>query len=336
MPAHSRSPREGPRTNLAPFTGRRERDGYSYRMERAAGSFGRNAVFDVIIRSTQDGEVVERIANAVQPAVGNALRSSDGTKTPVANFLHGTWIGHPLHPVLTDVPIGAWTMAALLDTAAIVARRDDYLPAADLCVGVGLAGALASAVSGIADWSQTSGRPARVGVVHASFNIAATALYGAAFATRRRNRALGTALSFAGMCLASIGAGLGGHLVFGETIGVNHSAAEDLPTEFAPVMDDRDLLEGKTAKASFGGRDVVLVRQGAQIFALLNTCEHLGGPLCEGTIEDGGIRCPWHGSRFRLSDGRLLEGPATLNQPSFETRVREGKIEIRSRESTTP
>lgn len=305
-------------------------------MERQAGSFGRNAVFDVIVRSTQDSDAAERIATAVQPAVGNALRDGSGTKTPVANFLHGTWVGHPLHPILTDIPIGAWTMAALLDAAAIVAGRDDYLPAADFCVGVGVAGALASAVSGIADWSQTSGRPARVGVVHASFNIAATAVYGAALATRGRNRALGTALSFAGMCLASIGAGLGGHLVFGEQIGVNHSAAEDLSTEFAPVMDERNLPEGKPAKASFGGRDVVLVRQGARIFALLNACEHMGGPLCEGTVEDGGIRCPWHGSRFRLSDGKLLEGPATLNQPSFETRVRDGKIEIRALDSTTP
>lgn len=305
-------------------------------MERHAGSFGRNIFFDVIVRSTQDRDVVERIAKTVQPAVGKVLKDDRGGKSFAANALHGTWLGHPLHPVLTDVPIGAWTMAALFDGVAAIAKRDDLLPAADFCVGVGVTAAIATAATGIADWSQTYGRPARVGVVHASCNIAATALYGAAMLVRNRNRTAGTAVSYAGFAMAMIGAGLGGHLVFGEQIGVNHSAAEDLPTEFVPVMDELDLAENTPARATFEGREVVLVRRAGRIHALLNSCAHLGGPLCDGALEDGSIRCPWHGSLFRLEDGELLEGPATSNQPVFETRVRNGKIEVRAPEASTP
>jgi nitrite reductase/ring-hydroxylating ferredoxin subunit/uncharacterized membrane protein len=305
-------------------------------MERHAGSFGRNVIFDAIVRSTQDQDVVERIAKSVQPAVGSVLKDERGKKSVVANLLHGTWLGHPLHPVLTDFPIGAWTMAALLDAAAAIAKRDDLLPAADFCVGVGVTTAVVTAAAGIADWSQTYGRPARVGVVHACFNIAATALYGAALLTRQRNRPFGTALSYGGFAMAMVGAGLGGHLVFGEQIGVNHSAAEDLPTDFVPVMDERDLRENQPAKATFQEHDIVLVRRGTNIYALLNSCAHLGGPLCEGSLENGSIRCPWHGSLFRLEDGELLEGPATNNQPVFETRVRNGKIEVRSPEPSAP
>jgi len=305
-------------------------------MEPRAGSFGRNVVFDAIVESTQDNETVERVAKTVQPLVAKAIRDTRKSKSPIANFLHGTWMGHPLHPILTDVPIGAWLSAAMLDSLALLTKNDSMLPAADLCVSAGVVSALLTAVAGLADWSQTYGRPARVGVVHATFNLLATTFYASAALTRKRNRALGTFYSFTGFGLAMVGAGLGAHLVFSEQIGVNHAAGEEFPTDFKPVMPLADLPENQARKAQFGGRDVMLLRRGTTIYALLNTCAHLAGPLCEGKIDEETVRCPWHGSRFRLSDGLLIDGPATVNQPVFEARVRDGNVELRSASPSFP
>lgn len=298
-------------------------------MEPRAGSFGRNVIFDAIVEATQDNETVERVARSVQPFVAGAIGDRRDSKSAVANFLHGTWMGHPLHAILKDVPIGAWLGAAFLDSVAFVTKRDDLLPAADLLVTAGVGGALAAAVTGLADWSQTSGRPARVGVVHATFNVIATTFYASAALTRKRNRGLGTLYSFAGFASAMIGAGLGGHLVFAEGIGVSHADAENLPSEFTAVMREADLRENTPRTVQLDGHEVVVLRRGSTIYALLNACAHLGGPLCEGTFDDDSVRCPWHGSRYRLSDGLLLDGPATVNQPAFEVRLRDGNVELR-------
>lgn len=305
-------------------------------MEPRAGSFGRNVIFDAIVETTQDNETVDRIAKSVQPFVAETLGDGRDSKSAVANFLHGTWLGHPLHAVLTDVPIGAWMCAALLDTAAFVTKRNELLPGADFCVNAGLAGAVATAVTGLADWSQTSGRAARIGAVHATFNIIATTFYASAALTRKRNRGLGTLYSFAGFAMAMIGGGLGGHLVFTERIGVNHADAEDLPAEFQPVMREADLPENTPRSAEINGHEVLLVRRGTTIYALLNACAHLGGPLCEGTFDEETVRCPWHGSRYRLRDGLLIDGPSTINQPAFEVRLRDGNIELRPLSPSLP
>ncbi|MBV9271532.1 MAG: Rieske 2Fe-2S domain-containing protein [Candidatus Eremiobacteraeota bacterium] len=305
-------------------------------MEPRGGSFGRNVLFDAMLQPTQDSETAERIAKTIQPLVSQALGDGRESKSLLANFLHGTWLGHPLHPVLTDVPIGAWMSAALLDCVAMVTKSERMLPAADFCVDAGVVSALVTAAAGLADWSQTYGRPARVGVIHATFNLLATTFYASASLTRRRNRRLGTLYSFTGFGLAMLGAGLGGHLVFSEQIGVNHAAAEEMPMQFEAVMRFDDLPENDPHTVQYGGRDVMLLRRGSTVNALLNTCAHLGGPLCEGTIDADSVRCPWHGSRFRLSDGLLLDGPATVNQPTFDVRVRDGNVELRSASASLP
>lgn len=227
-------------------------------------------------------------------------------------------------------------MAALFD--ALTASGDGEIRrAADICVGVGIAGALASAVTGLADWSDTNGRARRIGLTHAALNVSASALYSCSLAARLSGqRAAGVGLAYAGYGAMLCGAYLGGHLVFGEQIGVNHAAQASLPTEFTPVLAESELLENKPQGVLYKGLPVVLVRQGSRIFALYERCSHMAGPLANGTIEDGSIRCPWHGSRFALEDGSVLEGPATSPQPCFETRIAGGSIEIRSREKEAP
>ena len=268
----------------------------------------------------------------MQPAVKRAFEGNRAIK----NALHGTWVGHPLHPVLTDVPIGAWTMAAIFDVMTLIDRRTSMSRAADVCVNVGILGAIAAAASGLADWSDTYGRPARVGIVHATTNSLALTAYVVSRYARKRSRAAGMLASFAGLGLAFIGAGLGGHLVYGETQGVNHAAVEDLPTDFVRLLPLAELMENKPHRANLNGRNIALIRRGDDIYALLDSCAHLGGPLSQGTVEDCSIRCPWHGSRFSLENGRVLDGPATLNQPTLEARVLNGYVEVRAFEPQAP
>src|SRR6185369_10050446 len=125
---------------------------------------------------------------------------------------------------------------------------------------------------------------------------------------------------------------LGGHLTYGEQIGVDHTATADqeTPEKYVAVLDDEKLAADKPTRVVADGVSVVLVRQGDTIYALRDTCTHLGGPLSEGKLEGNSIRCPWHGSRFCLEDGRVEEGPATFPARKYEVRVQKGMIQVRA------
>ncbi len=271
---------------------------------------------------------------AVLGTVANIAFNTLGQK--VRNFLHGTWLGHPLHPVITDVPIGAWTAAALLDSYELATGDDTFAPGADVAVGVGLLGAAGAAVCGLNDWQATSGKPKRVGVVHALFNLTATAFYVASWYQRRNgSRRAGLTSALTGYALSFAGAWLGGHLVFHERIGVNHAPGE-LPERFVPIMDESDLSEDKIYKAEVDGIPLLVVRRGGRIHVLAEKCSHLGGPLAEGELDGGAVTCPWHGSKFALCDGSVINGPATYAQPCLEVRTRKKQIEVRARPGTAP
>ena len=285
------------------------------------------SILEPIVAAVQDLSVADKIAGVVQPAVKNALLASR-TGRALKTALHGPWIGHPLHPILTDIPIGAWTMAAILDFIG----SDE---AADFCIGVGIVTAAPTALTGLNDWTELSGRPARVGVAHAVCNVTATLLYSAAYASRH-NRAERRFLSYCGFATMLLGGYLGGHLAFGQQIGANHAVAEGLPTEFTPVLGEHELSERQPKRAQLAGHNIVLVKSDGVVFALMESCSHLGGPLAEGALEGDAIRCPWHGSLFCVKDGTVIEGPAAAAQPTFETRLRNGQIEVRSRSSDVP
>jgi nitrite reductase/ring-hydroxylating ferredoxin subunit/uncharacterized membrane protein len=249
------------------------------------------------------------------------------------NLLHGTWLGHPLHPVLTDVPVGAWTVALALDAVAGMTKSEDLQNAADLSIAIGLVGAVGAAVTGSTDWSETYGRARKIGLVHGILNLAAAGLYAGSLVSRRSgSRDTGVALSMLGYAIAGASAYLGGHLVFAEQIGVDHTATADAdkPEDFVPVMAAAGLPENKPTRVVADGVAIVLVKRGERIFALTDTCPHLGGPLSEGTLVDGAIRCPWHGSELALEDGSVVNGPTTYPARCFQVRVREGQIELRA------
>jgi nitrite reductase/ring-hydroxylating ferredoxin subunit/uncharacterized membrane protein len=284
-----------------------------------------------LVAAVADREALDAASEALQPAVVGAFESAGEAGRVVKNALHGTWLGHPLHPALTDVPIGAWTVALTLDAVEAMSGREGAGSGADAAIAIGLAGAVGAAVTGLTDWSATDGRARNVGLVHGVLNVGATALYATSLALRRgSHRRAGVGLSMLGFAVASASAWLGGHLVYGERIGVDHAATDDAPHEFVPVIAETEVAEGALVRAEANGVRVLLVRRGDEVLAIAETCSHLGGPLAEGTIEGDAVRCPWHGSRFSLEDGHVVDGPATFPQPCFETRVRNGRIEVRA------
>jgi nitrite reductase/ring-hydroxylating ferredoxin subunit len=275
-----------------------------------------------LVRRIERFAALDKVAKPLAGLVGKAVRPRR-----VRNLLSGTKLGHPAHPMLTDLPIGAWSMSALLDTVGGASAE----PAADLLVGAGILSTIPTAMTGLNDWSDTIGGETRVGVVHAGANVAALGLYGASLLARRSGRrGRGKALGFAGLGVLMVGGYLGGHLSFARAVNVNHTAFEYGPQEWTPVLADAELGEGDHRRVTAGEASVLLVRDDGQLYALANTCSHAGGPLDEGELVDGCVICPWHGSTFRLTDGSIVRGPASTPQPAYQTRVRDGKIEVRS------
>ncbi len=269
---------------------------------------------------------------ALQPAVINAYEAGGETGQKIKNFMHGTWLGHPLHPVITDVPVGAYTATAVLDGLEL-AGHNKYSPGADVALAVGLVGAFGSAVTGLTDWSGTTGKKRRVGLAHGLLNVGATALYTTSFFLRRRkgSRSTAIALAMVGYGVSAVAAYLGGELVFNEQVGVDHTATSaEYPSDFVAVLPEHELSDNSMRCVQAGEIPVLLARKNNKIFAIAHTCSHLGGPLSKGDLlEDCSVRCPWHGSVFSLEDGSVINGPATEPQPKFDVRINNGQIEVR-------
>jgi nitrite reductase/ring-hydroxylating ferredoxin subunit/uncharacterized membrane protein len=292
---------------------------------------------EVITDAIDRQEWTNAVGDVVGRTVGATFQAGGPAGQAVEDFLHGKWLGHALHPALTDVPLGAWTVAAVLDVVELTSGRKDLAPGADAAVAIGLVGAAGAAVTGLTDWHKTDGKARRIGVVHGLLNVVGTGFFTASWLLRRsaKHRNLAIGLGFAGYAIGSASAWLGGHLISEERISVDHADRPALPDGFFPVFPANDLMESEPRRAEVGGTPIVLVKRAGRIYALVETCSHLGGPLAEGQLEGNSIRCPWHGSRYALDDGRVLDGPSTFCQPSFDVRVRDGLIEVRARKHET-
>jgi nitrite reductase/ring-hydroxylating ferredoxin subunit/uncharacterized membrane protein len=274
-----------------------------------------------------DRPALDKIAEPLSGAVRDLYKAAGERGALAKNAMHGVYLGHPLHPVFTDIPIGAWTTALALDACANGDRG--MRRAATFAMGIGLLGAAGSAVTGLTDWSETSGRTRREGLIHGLLNIAATALTAIAYLQRRGNgHTNGRACAWTGYAIALGSAYLGGDLVYGQRLGVTHAAVEQ-PEKFTAIASSDDVPDDSMHRAQKGDTDVLLVRQHRRLCALAHPCSHLGGPLSEGTLKDGSVVCPWHGSEFALDDGHVINGPATQPQPVFAVRQREGRIEVK-------
>lgn len=268
-------------------------------------------------------EPLDKVARPVAQAVHKILPPGR-----VKDALSGTWLGHPVHPIATDVVIGAWTSALVLDLVG--GKRS--APAAKTLTGLGVLSALPTAAAGVSDWSDSLGKERRIGLVHAGTNIAALTLYTLSYLARRNDHTMkGKMLGLVGAAAMSAGGYLGGHLVFRTGVWVNRNAWTHGVDDWEAVADEAHLDEGRPMVVKAGDEDVLLVRLGGQVYAMVATCNHAGGPLHEGAVDDGCVTCPWHGSRFRLSDGHLVRGPATGNQPAYDVRSDGGKVSVRRR-----
>jgi nitrite reductase/ring-hydroxylating ferredoxin subunit/uncharacterized membrane protein len=261
-------------------------------------------------------------------ALGSAARTAFKPQR-LKEALSGSWLGHPLHPILTDVTIGTFTSAVLLDwlggsESRLASRR---------LIGLGLLSAAPVVASGYSDWGDSEvGNDAvrRIGVVHAASNATASTLFAASWIARQRGND-GRSLALAGAAALTAGGYLGGHLSFAEGIGVDRHKFEGAPEGWTDVLGEADVGEGQMRCVEAEGTAVLVARWQGELHALSNSCSHRGAPLHEGEIQDGNVVCPWHASVFALSDGALIHGPAAYPQPAWDTRVRAGRIEVRRR-----
>lgn len=275
---------------------------------------------------------LDRTAGSVQKGVARLIESGGDTGQAAANLLHGTWLGHPVHAAVTDIPVGAWTAAVVMDAIADVSGREEASRASDAAIAIGLAGAVVAAAAGITDWHATDGRARQVGFVHGALNITGAALFAASLTARKRGaRSAGRGLSTLGYLVALGSAWLGGKLVYEEQVGVDHTVGQRFPEDFTAVLPDSELPEGEMRRAEWNGNRILLARRDGQIYAIAEVCSHFGGPLAEGEFEGCAVRCPWHGSRFSLVDGSVIDGPSVHRQPCLETRVAGEQIEVRKK-----
>ena len=273
---------------------------------------------------------LDAIADVLQPIVQRAVNATGGSNSFVSDLLHGRFLGHALHPLVTDIPIGAWSMTAAFDALAAFGVRD-LEAGADAALIIGIAGAAAAGITGYAEWSDTDGEPRRLGAAHAVLNSSALLSYIVSFALRRGGqRPAGVAIGMLGYALVGAAAYLGGELAFGLAIGVKHTAEAVKPeADFRRVCAADDIADGQTRPAFAGDDAVLLTRSAGDVSCVSGICTHRGAPLRDGNIVDGCVRCPWHGSLFALHDGTVKAGPATFDLQRFEARMEDSEIAVR-------
>ena len=253
----------------------------------------------------------------------------------VRDFLNGRWLGHPLHALLTDAPIGMFFLVIVFDLAG---HPEGNATQAILLVGI--LTMLAAAVAGLADYTNTDGAARDRATLHGTLMIVALLLYVASYVLRQGQSPSWPAaivLSLAGFLVLSAGAYVGGDVVYVLGNMVSRHAFRGAGTKWLalePAEADADggIPEGRLIKAKLGINTLVLIRQGDVLLALHEQCAHAGGPLSAGTFGAGCVVCPWHGSRFRLTDGRVMGGPSVYDQPAYEVRrIEAGGWEARRR-----
>jgi nitrite reductase/ring-hydroxylating ferredoxin subunit/uncharacterized membrane protein len=271
-------------------------------------------------------EPLDSVAEPLAKQVRNLLPGG-----AVKDVLSGTFLGHALHPLLQLAPLGTWTSAVILDLIG----GEDGESSADLLIGTGLLATVPTVVTGWSDYADTtvaSDRVRRIGILHAAANVTGATLFGASLLARGRGaRGRGKLLAMAGMGAVSAGGWLGGHLSYAEGVGVDNTVFEQYPSDWTPVVEDANLLEGQPQRIEVEGTPLLVVRDGGEVRVLADRCSHRGGPLSGGEISDGCVTCPWHGSRFRLTDGSVEQGPAAYPQPALDVRVSGGMVEVRDR-----
>ncbi|MGH2515722.1 MAG: DUF2231 domain-containing protein [Ktedonobacterales bacterium] len=279
--------------------------------------------------------LADRLSEPLQNGIKVLIGANRKPPRAFKSLLSGTWFRHPIHPVITDVPLGAWLLAALFDILWLASPTGNAWAArgAEALVLVGVIAALGAVVTGSADWSDTYGPERSVGLLHGALMSLATVLYILSiilrFTTGTGENTAAAIVGFLGIITVLIGAYFGGDMVFGKGTNVNHTAWEASGEGYEAVATEADMNERALTKVMVAGVSVLLVRMGERYYAISSTCSHAGGPLDEGELQRDVVQGPWHGARFRLRDGKPVTGPATVAQPRYDVRVRDGQIELK-------
>jgi nitrite reductase/ring-hydroxylating ferredoxin subunit/uncharacterized membrane protein len=276
---------------------------------------------------------LEPVADAIQKAVGGFYSVLGRPGRLLKDVLHGQKpLGHPLHPALTDVPLGAWTAGVVADLAAY-ATHAVPTAAGDVALAVGVVGALGAALTGYTDHHETYGHERRMATMHGLVMTVVLVLELVSLGLRWWAgggwHTTAVALALVALLVALGGAYLGGHLTFGIGTMVNRNAFAEGPQEYVPVGTPADFPEGRLCRVQAGSMPALVVRRDGVLHAIASTCSHAGGPLDEGELDGDVVVCPWHGSRFCVRDGGVRGGPATFPQPAFAARERDGMVELK-------
>ncbi len=298
----------------------------TYEIPTAEPNGGGNPSFGQrFVRFFGDRKALDGPGENLSSLVGQlGQRLPGGQKT--VDFLNGKAIGHPLHPILTDLPIGAFHLAMLFDISTT--GRKEASPTATKLLAIGLAAVPMTALSGAVDWQHTQGSTRRVGMGHIALNSLGSTFLAASLVSRLTGRGPARSLNYLGNGILALSAYLGGHLVFENRLGPKFEATDTAPEHYIPVMAENDLKEQTLTRADAGGYPVVLYRRFGRVYALADTCPHLGCSLSEGSVEADAVVCGCHGSKFALADGAVLQGPSAYPVRDFVARIHEGRVEV--------
>lgn len=253
----------------------------------------------------------------------------------LADVLHGKQIGHPLHPILTDMTIGSWSLGLFFDVLGLIPGLGGMRHVADKLIALGVLSAVPTAIAGAADYSTIKEDAVSYGALHGLINGSAFLCFlRSSFCRRSGKRGQALLFSFLGSGLMVAGSWLGGDLVFRHRVGVNHSPEAEVK-DWVAVMAWDALPEGEPTRVMVNETPLLLFRKGETVHALNATCSHAGGPLDEGRVVDGNcIECPWHQSVFDMRDGKVVHSPATTAQPIYQVRIEKGQIEVKNWDKT--
>ena len=275
---------------------------------------------------------LDPVGETIQKAVGAFYDSLGAPGKSLKDLMHGTTVlGHPLHPAITDLPIGAWSVGVLADWLFVTTGRVPAV-AGDLGLAIGVAAAIVAAMTGYTDHHETVGHGRRAATVHGLTMTVVVVIELVSMGMRlwapdMRTGAI--ALATGAWLLAVVGGYVGGHLTFAMGTVVNHNAFFEGPMEFVRVGSREDFPEGEMKRVEAEGLPVVIMRREGLLHAIGAVCSHAGGPLQEGKLEGEVVTCPWHYSRFRFGDGKVVGGPATFDQPPLLVRERGGAVEVK-------
>src|SRR5579872_339659 len=243
---------------------------------------------------------LDTVGDPLQRAVNAIYGPGRGFRKKIQNLLNGVWLGHSLHPVITDVPVGAWTVMVVLDIIAWITGKTSLRPGGDIALAVGLAAAVGAAVTGLTDWKDTYGDERKVGLLHGLIMLTSVVVLAVSLVLHLTGPwEIGVILGFIGYAVMGAGAYLGGDVVYDLGYGINHTAFERRPGNYVPVVSEAALRPGVPTKVDANGAPVLLVALDNEVYALDDTCVHAGCSLAGGKLDGASIICPCHGSQYR-------------------------------------